>query len=98
VCIEGVTLSWRLRRTDDEIDCSFVARGGAGEAKGGVMETPESFLVCLGGVMGSGGVGGTSGTVTDTVDFDEDDLRGLGRTMASCGDEALFRWTFRTIG
>ena len=94
VCIEGVILSCRLR---------CVCGAGTGPAgnstsvgSGGLIETPESFLTCLTGLDGNGGEGVTSFTLTETSDLDEPDLRGFGRTMANCGDEALFRCTFLT--
>ena len=65
-------------------------------------DTPESFRVCLGGLAGSSGKSGTSMIVADNSDLGEEDpeldLFGFGRTMASCGDEALFKRTFFTTG
>ena len=72
--------------------------GAGGGDRGALIDMPESFLECLIGLEGAGGVRGTSVTVVETADLDEVDLRGLGRTMASCGVEALFRCTFRTTG
>lgn len=43
-----------------------------------------------------GGVGGIDVVATESSDFDDEDRRALGRTMASLGVDAVFNCTFRT--
>lgn len=104
VCMEGVILSdLRLCGGERAGERDGVSSSVGDGESGGLIDTPESFLLCLlEGFAGSSGRAGISMMVAVTFDFGleepDPDLRGFGRTIANWGDDELCKRTFLTTG